>query len=175
MDHGLKSRFALNFAASWGSEPDLSVTDALPGLKCSILASLVLQTATHSRNTWLGPLLISFPHLPSPGSPAWALGYHECHIISCMSMWSSVHFCLPLALVPSLMFLLYTRHETGIIGWVINHCLLWELWSVYFNAQESPLIVDIFVHMLTAHDSPVIPAAPCLRLPKPYIIACTLS
>lgn len=67
------------------------------------------------------------------------------------------------------------HHETGIIGWVINHCLLWELWSVYLNAQESHLIVDIFVHMLTAHDSPVIPAAPCLRLPKPYIIAFTLS
>lgn len=46
---------------------------------------------------------------------------------------------------------------------------------MYLNAQESHLIVDIFVHMLTAHDSPVIPAAPCLRLPKPYIIAFTLS
>lgn len=67
------------------------------------------------------------------------------------------------------------HHETGIIGWVINYCLLWELWSVYLKAQESHLIVDIFVHMLTAHDSPVIPAAPCLRLSKPYIIAFTLS
>lgn len=67
------------------------------------------------------------------------------------------------------------HHETEIIGWVINHSLLWELWSVYLNAQESHLIVDIFVHMLTARDNPVIPAAPCLRLPKPYIIAFTLS
>lgn len=46
---------------------------------------------------------------------------------------------------------------------------------MYFNAQESHLVLDVFVHVLTAHDGPFVPAAPCLRLPNPYIIACTLS
>lgn len=158
---------ALKFAVSWGYELDLSVTDILPGLKCNILASPVLQTAAASRNMWPGPLLPSVP-LGGHWNIMSTILYHGVHVEICP-------FLSPLSSGSLINVFAIHHHETGIIGWVINHCLLWELWSVYLNAQESHLIVDIFVHMLTARDSPVIPAAPCLRLPKPYIIAFTLS
>lgn len=46
---------------------------------------------------------------------------------------------------------------------------------MYFSAQESYLILDVFVHMLTDHDSPFVSAAPCLRLPNLHTIAHALS
>lgn len=81
----------------------------------------------------------------------------------------------PLSSGPPINISAIHRHETGIIGRVINRRLLWDLQSVYFNAQESHLILDVFVHMLTDHEVLFVPAAPCLRLPDPHIFAYTLS
>lgn len=58
-------------------------------------------------------------------------------IILCMTVWRSAPFLSPNGSVSLIRISAVHQHETRIIGWALNHRLLWELWSAYSIVRLS--------------------------------------